>query len=83
MIIERGNFILELENQWLQFTRKFNWWTFDFILLRVEDDKMLGAYELEVALLGFALRARWHVRDTEATKSLAEQIAKFQDEAND
>lgn|SRR3990167_3753565 len=78
--------LLHFYNQWEQFyfwqkDHKWNWYTFTFFHLEIEDDKMIPGYELEFFLLGFGFRFRWN-RDwekeqTEATKSHKDFIKSY------
>ena len=68
--------IAHFTNDWEQIIgwKRYNWRTFDFIKLYVEDDAMLGGYELEAALLGLGFRIRFNVRTTETGRELAQRV---------
>ena len=70
---------MHFHNDWEQFAFwrkdiKWNWFTFTFIHLEVENDCMIPGYEIEFALLGLGLRFRynrdWEKEPTETTKRL-------------
>jgi len=77
--------IAHFTNDWVQVLdwNQYNWRTFNFIKLYVEDDVMLGGYEIEAALLGFGFRVRFNVRTTETGLELKRRVAEIQSEQDD
>ena len=64
-------------NDWPQFLHRqeYNWRTFHLIHIYVEDDKMLGSFEVEVALLGLGFRIRFGIRETATLEELRARMA--------
>lgn len=56
---EFGNWLVQPVFDWSQIRSGYNWRTFRLIMVEVEDDRMFGAVEATVVLLGFGLRVRW------------------------
>ncbi len=66
MIIERGNWMLDLTEEWSEWFRpNMNWRNFTLIQVYYEDECHLGNRELVVRLLGFGMRIV-HVYDEDA-----------------
>lgn len=54
---------------------KFHWFDIDIIRLTIENDIMMGAYELSGALLGFGFRFRYNKKEeTEMMKELNKRV---------
>lgn len=47
-------------NDWVQLFGKWNWYSFHFIHLYVENDIMTGGYEFEFVVLGLGFRFRYN-----------------------
>ena len=69
--------IFEFHEDWSQFFHDCNWRTFDFIKFQVEDDRMFGAVEVSVKLLGVGFRFRLIYMETDEAKRIAAQIVGF------
>ena len=50
--------IFEFQNDWKQLIGKWNWYSFTFVEFRVEHEKWLKAYDMQITLLGFGLYIR-------------------------
>jgi hypothetical protein len=51
--------------EWSQFFHRCNWRTFHFAHFEVEDDRILGAIEATLILLGLGFQVRWNYKTTE------------------
>lgn len=67
-------FTIEWIEQWSQFFERCNWRTFNVAQVELEDDRMFGAVEMTVVLLGIGFRVRWTYAETEATRELRERV---------
>jgi len=69
-------------NDWEQFRtkegHKWNWVTFTFIQIEIEDDKMLGDYEFTFILFGLGFYIRYHYTDTETSEKIKKQVEEIQ-----
>lgn len=75
MMWERGGVMVDAWQEWTQFARRCNWYTFRLVMLEFENDTQLGAVEFTVVLLGFGLRVRWTHTRTELAERLERQVA--------
>jgi hypothetical protein len=57
-----------------QFFRKDNWYTFTFIHLVFENDTMMGGYELTFVVLGLGFRIRYNHTRTELVDEILKSI---------
>jgi len=64
--------------EWSQFWQRCNWYTFHPLMIEVEDDRALGAVEATVSILGLGFRVRLNFRETDMTRRLQDEIAKFE-----
>ena len=74
MHFEKGNFLFEFIEQYSQLFRIDNWYTFTFAFVEFENDKVMGALEFQVTLLGLGFRIRWNHTETETKKDIKEKI---------
>lgn len=51
--------------EWSQFFSACNWYTFHPIYIEFEDDRMMGAVEATLIVLGVGCRVRWNHTITE------------------
>ena len=65
MIFERGNWMLDANQQWTDLFEPCNWYDFTVIRIDIENDKCMGAWEASFWLLGFGVRIRWNHTMTE------------------
>ena len=72
--------LAHLDNEWPQLFKRseYNWRNFTFIKLSIEDDIMLGGFEVEAALFGFGLRIRLGLKKTEQMEELRRRVADIQ-----
>jgi hypothetical protein len=59
-----GFFISWIED-WSQFFRRCNWYTFRLISVELEDDRMMGGVDLTAILLGVGFCARFNYARTD------------------
>lgn len=57
-----------------------NWRNFRFIELSVEDDRIMGAVEGVIALLGIGLRLRWTYTVTETVQYVIDSVKEIEKE---
>ena len=71
--------LAHFNNDWPQLFKRgeYNWRTFTFINLSFEDDIMLGGFEVEAALLGFGIRIRLGLKQTEQMEELQRRVAEI------
>lgn len=79
MKIGQHDIFAEFKNDWTQFRRGFNWRTFRLALFEVEDDRMFGAVEATVILLGLGVRVRWTYTITEVAQRLADDCERIKE----
>lgn len=60
MTIGTDNLFVELRTEWTQLFGEYNWYTFTFIKVEIENDKWTGGASLDIALLGFSAYFRWN-----------------------
>lgn len=75
MTFDRGRWFIEIIEQWSQFFQRCNWWTFNPVLIEVDDERFLGALEGRIILLGLGIRVRWTYTETEAARRIAAGLA--------
>lgn len=73
MIFERGQFLLQLCEDYSQFFHTCNWYDFHFAQIVVENDKAMGAFEVVFIVLGLGFRLRWNHTETEMKQQILEQ----------
>lgn len=81
-VIEVKPLLIEFSSDWINpFKWKiYNWVDFRFVKVYVEWEKMLGAVEAEVCLLGLGLRVRYtYDDDTEVWREIKEAKKKFEE----
>ena len=54
------NIYITWYNEWKQLGKKFNWYTFNFITLELENEPFTGGVELTFVLLGFGFTLRYN-----------------------
>ena len=69
-----GNWVIELSEEWSQLWTKCNWYTITPVSVEFEDDRLLGAVEASLALLGFSFRVRWNHTVTEYMAELERRV---------
>lgn len=57
--IDFGAFSVDLINEWSQLKGRYNWIEAHYLMLRSEQDKLHGGFEIEIYLLGFGVRIYW------------------------
>ncbi len=60
--IGTDNFFVNFINEWCQFAGEFNWYTFTFLELQFENEKMTGGAEFVFIVLGLGFRVRWNYK---------------------
>ena len=74
---DRGEWTYQFENQWLAlFNTDYNWATFTFFELEIEDERCLGRYNATIGFLGFSLYVSY-VYDESPIKELLENTEEF------
>lgn len=63
--------------EWSQFVRRDNWYTFHPVHLEFEDDRCLGGLEFTIIVLGLGVRVRWNRKETVLSKKLRSQVDEF------
>lgn len=74
------NWFIEFIEDYSQFFRRDNWYTFRFWLFEVENDWILGGWEATFILLGIGARWRWNHTETSFTIKLNDEVAKIRRE---
>lgn len=66
-------------NEWRELFPRgdWNWRTFHVVQVEIEDDRMMGNWELTVVLLGLGFRLVWVGEDTEARKRIRDDLDRF------
>lgn len=73
-MIETKHWLIEGINEWKQTLGQYNWYTFTFIEVYFEVDKMTHGYEVIVILFGLGFRIRYN------TDKALEQFEKWDKE---
>lgn len=63
--------------EWSQFFKSCNWYTFHPLQIEVEDERNMGGFEITVIILGLGFRARWNYEETEMVKGIKEQVERI------
>lgn len=69
----RGAFI-EWREEWSQFFTPCNWRTFHPAFIEFEDDRMMGAVECTIIILGLGFRLRWNYAITRQVADVQQSI---------
>ena len=80
---EVGNWIFEFTEEWSQFFDDCNWYDMHLLQAYVENDYIMGAYEVQVMLLGVGFRIRWNHTETELRAELAERVLEILGDGSD
>lgn len=62
---DENPFIFEWVEQYSQFFEECNWRTFSLAYVELEDDHIMGGFEITFILLGLGFRFRWNHTETE------------------
>lgn len=65
---EGENWFWEWIEEYSQFFRDDNWYTYHLCWIEFENDKMMGGYEITFIVLGIGFRWRWNHTETETMK---------------
>lgn len=60
--------------EWSQFFRRDNWYTFRPVLIEFEDDRIMGGLEFTFVILGLGFRLRWNYVETEEVTNLRKRL---------
>lgn len=82
-MLDKDNWILEGWQEWSQLLGGCNWYTFTPVKFEFEWDRMFGALELTVILLGLGARVRWTYAETEKAREIAETIAPYMEPSDE
>lgn len=69
-----GSISIEVWEEWSQFFERCNWRTFRLVLVDIEDDKLFGAFETTITLVGIGLRLRWTHTRTKVADDLGRRL---------
>lgn len=69
-----GCLLVSLISEWDQVGSDYNWRTFHPVMIEVEDDRMLGAAEATLTLLGFGVRVRWTYTETDELREIKRTV---------
>lgn len=80
-----GDSFFHIVNDWSQVFSKYNWYTFHFLHLYMENDVMTCGFEVEIVILGLGFRWRWNYafEESETGKRLKESGIEYDDEWNE
>lgn len=67
-------FFIEFIEEWSQFFESCNWYTFRPVMVEIEDDRALGAFEMTIILLGVGVRFRYNHTMTETKREIIEAV---------
>ena len=79
-MLSRDNWIISGWQEWSQLLGGYNWYTFTPIKLEFEWDKIFGAVEFTVILLGFGVRVRWIYTETNKARVIGESLASYMEQ---
>ncbi len=71
--VYKGWFIDWIE-EWSQFFRRDNWYTFHPILIEFEDDRIMGGIEATVTILGLGVRVRYNYTVTAQVEEIQARV---------
>jgi hypothetical protein len=60
--------------QYSQFFRQDNWYTYNPVVIEFEDDRCMGGAEITLIVLGLGFRLRWNYEETEQVKEIIKQM---------
>lgn len=83
MTKEAGNWIFEFVEEWSQFFDECNWYDVHIVHAYIENDSIMGAYEVQVIVLGLGFRIRWNHTETELRAELAERVKEILGDGSD
>lgn len=73
--LEGKNWLISPIEEWSQFFEPCNWYTIHPIKLELENDEIMGGFEITFIVLGLGLRWRWNHTETEQMTEIKETIA--------
>lgn len=76
----KGFYIYWIE-EWSQFFRPCNWYTFHPIQIEVEDERNMGGVEATIIILGLGFRVRWNYTETDFLKGIRKQVEEIRADA--
>lgn len=74
-----GNWVIEVREEWSQLWTKCSWYTITPVSVEFEDDRLLGAVEASLTLVGFSVRVRWTHTITAYMSELARRVDEIQE----
>jgi len=80
MIIEKGKWLIDINEQYSQFFKECSWYTYNPILVEFESDVSLGACEITVVIMGLYFRVRWNHTETDEWKDIRRMIDEIEGE---
>ncbi len=69
--------------EWSQFFRRDNWFTFHPVLLEFEDDRMMGGVEMTLVVFGLGFRIRYNYAQTEQVSEIVRRAEEFKEQFKD
>ena len=72
---EEKSWFIDWVEQYSQFFRNDNWYTYNFAHIEFEWDKIMGGLEFTFILLGLGLRWRWNYTVTEKMQECMDMMA--------
>ena len=77
MVIERGNWVIEFIEQYSQFFKRCNWYTYELAHIEIEDDRAMGGVDIVFVILGLGVRVRWNYTLTDKMREIRESVDNF------
>lgn len=77
-ITDEKSWFIDWTNQWTQLWEKCNWYDFDLLWVRFENDMIMGGYEATFIVLGLGFRWRWNHTRTQQMEECERMVEEIQ-----
>lgn len=75
--LEHKNWIIHFFEEYSQFFMPCNWYTFHPIFIELENDEVLGGFEITIIIMGLGIRWHWNHTETEDLKDIKNKISEI------
>lgn len=79
-MLEHGNWLISFFEEYRQFFERCNWYTFHPIFFEIENDEILGGFEITIIVMGLGVRWRWNHTETKAMEDIKTQIQEIKND---
>lgn len=82
VMYERGNWFVELRNEWPHLFSQCNWYTFHPIFFEIENEVCMGGFEVTFIFMGLGFRWRWNYTMTEKRQHVLDMREEMENDPN-